>query len=235
MNILIVGGSGGIGLAIVKQLLAQQNDHQVFATYNQHDPDFSHPQLQWFKLDLQQPQQVADLANQLPTLDWIINCVGMLHDSEHLPEKSIAAVDSDFFMKNIQLNTLPSLLLIQQLQSKFSKPSQPRFAVLSARIGSIEDNRLGGWYSYRCSKAALNMLVKCVSIEWQRSLPEAAIVAIHPGTTDTALSKPFQKRVAPGSLFNTAKVANCIIDIVQQLTPEQSGRLVDYNNDIIAW
>ena len=109
------------------------------------------------------------------------------------------------------------------------------FAAISAKVGSIEDNRLGGWYSYRCSKAALNMALKTLSIEWQRKCPAVCVVSLHPGTTDTALSKPFQSHVPAASLFSPEKTAGFLVDRLAALRAEDSGSFLAFDGEALPW
>jgi len=108
-------------------------------------------------------------------------------------------------------------------------------AVVSAKVGSIEDNRLGGWYSYRCSKAALNMAIKNISIEWRRRSPNVCVTSLHPGTTDTRLSAPFQRNVPDGKLFSCDHTAQCLVDVVSRLQLSDSGKFLAYNGEELPW
>ncbi|OLQ86353.1 short chain dehydrogenase [Vibrio panuliri] len=234
MKILIFGGSGGIGLAIIKQLLTQGDNH-VVATYHAHCPAYQHPQLEWQALDITNEAQLLSLSATVGSLDWVINCVGVLHDSSHQPEKNLKSIDRDWFLTSIETNALPTLLIAKHFGANLKPSLFAKLAVVSARVGSISDNKLGGWYSYRSSKAALNMLIKGISIEWRRLLPQACVLALHPGTTDTQLSAPFQANVAAGKLFSPEYVADCFIKLIEQSTPEDSGIFLAYDGSVIAW
>ncbi len=108
-------------------------------------------------------------------------------------------------------------------------------AVLSAKVGSIADNRLGGWYSYRASKAALNMLVRTTAIEWQHRLPNATVLALHPGTTDSRLSRPFQQRLPPGQLHSPTRTGEALSRIIDSAEPEVSGRFYSWDGSLLPW
>ena len=235
MNILIIGGSGGIGSAVVERLLAEKPGATLYATYRSKRPALQHERLRWFQLDASAERSVAQMAAVLPALDMLINAIGFLHSPEHKPEKSITEFDPDFFQQNIQANTLPSLLLAKHFSRHLKAKSTSYFVSFSARIGSIEDNRIGGWVSYRASKAALNMALKTISIEWQRKLPNCCVVAFHPGTTDTGLSKPFQRNVPQGQLFTADYVAQCLLSLLSRLSAQDSGRLFSYSGEEIDW
>lgn len=235
MKVLIVGGSGGIGLAMVKQLIEDDTIDTVYATFRQRQPLLSHPKLNWFLVDVCDEAQIEHLSQTTSQLDWVINTVGLLHDDTHQPEKRLAQLDSAFFLRSMQTNALATLLLAKHLQPLLMKSKQPKFASLSARVGSISDNRLGGWYSYRASKAALNMTIKTLSIEWSRIKPSSCVFALHPGTTDTALSKPFQSNVPEGKLFSPERVARQLLAIVLQADEQLSGEFLAYDGTRIEW
>ncbi|CAH0530269.1 SDR family oxidoreductase [Vibrio hippocampi] len=239
MNILILGASGAIGFALLQQTFKQFPDAKIWGTYHRSQPESAtldpESRVTWVKLDLTDERQIERLSSNIENLDWLINCVGILHNEQVKPEKSIGSFDGDFFMQNIQINTLPTLLLAKHFTPALKKSTHPRFAVISARVGSIEDNRLGGWYSYRSSKAALNMALKTLSIEWGRTVQSGVVLALHPGTTDSELSKPFQANVPQGKLFRPEKVACDIIHILQCHRPEASGQFIAYDGTIVPW
>jgi NAD(P)-dependent dehydrogenase (short-subunit alcohol dehydrogenase family) len=133
------------------------------------------------------------------------------------------------------LNTLPSIMLAKHFAKALTQSHSARFAVISARVGSITDNRLGGWYSYRASKAALNMFLKTLSIEWQRTMKHGVVLSLHPGTTDTPLSQPFQQSVPKGKLFTPEYVANSLLPIIANATPSQTGRFFAYDGTELPW
>ena len=234
MAILILGGSGGIGQALIHHFLSSR-DTPIYATYRSQKPDIQHCRLKWFKADASSEQDLCALATQIPPLTLLINAIGLLHDSNHRPEKSISQFDSHFFEQNLRANTLPTLLLAKHFSLHLKSNQPTHFIALSARIGSISDNRAGGWISYRCSKAALNMALKTISIEWQYKLPNCCIIGFHPGTTDTGLSKPFQKNVVAERLFTAEYVAHCLDELLPSLSAEHSGRLFSYDGQDIPW
>ena len=135
----------------------------------------------------------------------------------------------------METNALPTLLIAKHFSANLKPSLNAKLAVVSARVGSISDNKLGGWYSYRSSKAALNMLIKGISIEWRRLLPKACALALHPGTTDSQLSAPFQANVAEGKLFSPEYVADCLINLIAQSTSEDSGTFLAYDGSVIPW
>ncbi|MEZ8692716.1 SDR family oxidoreductase [Vibrio splendidus] len=240
LHILVVGGSGGIGFAVVKHLLSELSRFDflgvhVDATYHSQQPELENSRLNWHKVDATNEADIEQLSKQFEKLDWLINCVGMLHTPELGPEKNLSSIDPEFFLKNISVNTLPSLLLAKHFTPILRTSDNPKFAVVSAKVGSISDNRLGGWYSYRSSKAALNMFIKTMSIEWQRTIKKGTVLALHPGTTDTALSKPFQTNVPEGKLFESSYVAHQLVDIIRTATPDNSGHFYAYDGEQLSW
>ncbi|EHC04570.1 SDR family oxidoreductase [Shewanella baltica] len=235
MKVLIVGGSGGIGQAMVKQVQETYPDATVHATYRHHLPQDRQNNIQWHALDVTNEAEIKQLSEQLTELDWLINCVGILHTQDKGPEKSLQSLDIDFFQHNLTLNTLPSVMLAKHFCHALKQSDSARFAVISAKVGSITDNRLGGWYSYRASKAALNMFLKTLSIEWQRNMKHCVVLSLHPGTTDTPLSQPFQQSVPQGKLFTPEYVANCLLPIIANATPAQTGCFFAYDGTELPW
>lgn len=168
MKILIIGASGGIGFAMLKESLARYPSAQLHATYHRTNAQWHHERVTWYQVDASNDSEVRLFSELFDDIDWVINCVGMLHTQDKGPEKSLSELNSVFFQQVITINTLPTILLAKYFTSKLKKVTHPKFAVISAKVGSISDNQLGGWYSYRASKAALNMFIKTMSIEWQR-------------------------------------------------------------------
>jgi len=235
MNIVIAGGSGGIGGAFVEALVRRSEVRKIIATCNRRSPPQDHPKVSWHRLDLTDETAIEEWATQLDEIDWLINAAGILHTRSMGPEKSIRRIDPDFFLENMSINALPALLLAKHLHGKFRHGRPAVFATISAKVGSIEDNRLGGWISYRASKAALNMSLKTLAIEWRRTLPNVAVVALHPGTTDTALSKPFQRNVPHGQLFSPGYSVNCMLSVLEKLKPAESGQFLAFDGERLPW
>lgn len=235
MNVVITGGSGGIGSAFVRVLAARPDVDKIIATHNDHSFAVDHEKASWHRLDLTDEVAIKAWAAQLDEIDWLINAAGILHTPAHGPEKSIRQVDPAFFLQNMSINALPALLLAKHLHGKFRHGRPGVFATVSARVGSIEDNRLGGWFSYRSSKAALNMSLKTLAIEWRRTLPNVAVVALHPGTTNTALSKPFQRNVPHGQLFTPGYSVNCMLSVLEKLKPADSGQFLAFDGERLPW
>ena len=235
MNALVIGGNGGIGRALLEGLSERGEYDRIHATWHNSEPAWSGAAVSWHQLDVTDEDSMQSLAAALGDVDLCINAVGMLHDASFTPEKATRHINTDYFLKSMTVNTLPTLLLAKHLGKCFRHGRQAHFATVSARVGSIGENYLGGWYSYRASKAALNQVLKTLSIEWKRSLPNVIVSALHPGTTDTALSAPFQKNLPAGQLFEPAKTAGYLLDVLDSLTPEQSGGFWSFDGERLPW
>ena len=234
-TVLVTGGNGGIGSALVDCLLERFPGCEVHASFYRAAGARRHQRLHWHRLDVRDEAAIAQLAGEFRRVDWLVNAVGFLHGSIGGPEKTVRAVNADFLLENMRLNALPSLLLAKQFGTALRRGDAPLFATLSARVGSIDDNRLGGWYSYRSSKAALNMALKTLSIEWRHSHPRGCVVALHPGTNDTPLSRPYSGSVAAQDLFDPRYTAAAFVDLLSGLEPGDSGRFLNWRGEALPW
>jgi len=244
MVVAIVGASGGIGAALLDQLAVREDVAAIHATFYR-SPQASSlgsiasfgeaTRVNWSQLDARDDLSVKTWLANIGPVDWLINCVGMLHDNTHGPEKTIRAFDVDHFSESIRANCLPTLLLGKYALPALRDAEKAVFTTISARVGSIEDNELGGWYSYRASKAALNMTLKGLSIEWRRVARNIRVLALHPGTTDSRLSKPFQKNVPDGKLFSPEKTAGLLLEQISLAQAKPSGRFIAYDGEEIPW
>lgn len=158
----------------------------------------------------------------------------MLHKGSIQPEKKMSDFSVDSFLQIIQVNTVLPLLWLGQLEHLIQS-KQLNVTILSARVASIGDNRLGGWYSYRGSKAALNMMVKTAAIELKRKHKQWQFLLFHPGTTDTALSKPFQRNVPEHKLFTPEFTAQCLLAVEKSLSPSETIHYLDWQGEQIPW
>ncbi|EXJ10602.1 SDR family NAD(P)-dependent oxidoreductase [Nitrincola nitratireducens] len=230
MAISWVLGSGGIGLAVA-QTLSNQGDEVHLLSRRPVEDNFSTYQLaDWHWASIQ-----ASLKT-LPQPDKIIIATGMLWTDEHPPEKRLEDLNESRFLEAFAANTLITAAVIEHLSERMKRNTALKLLTISAKVGSISDNKLGGWYAYRVSKAALNMLVKTTAIEWQRRYPMSAIASYHPGTTDSRLSQPFQVRLPEGQLKTPQDAAACLISVLdKQVTPEQSGRFWHWDGSEIGW
>ncbi len=248
MNILVQGASRGIGLELVRQLLQRENLARVFASCR--DPGGAHElktlvetstsRLTVVELDVCDEDSIARAAERVSAatsrLDIIVNCAGVLHDGDEMhPERRLSQVTRINMLKSFEVNALGALLVAKHFNAMFDKQERCIFATLSARVGSISDNRLGGWYAYRASKAAQNMLTKNLSIELPRTARGVICVGLHPGTVDTDLSRPFQRAVPAEQLFTLAQAARQLLSVVDALKPQDNGSLIAWNGESIPW
>lgn len=171
--------------------------------------------------------------NLLDIPDYIFLTCGLLHDTYHLPEKTITTIDPDWLIQSIYANVMPSLLFSKYITMLLNRSIKLRMICFSARVGSISDNKLGGWHSYRMSKAMLNMLVKNISIEWKIKSPESIIIGYHPGTVASPLSKPFTNKMDQNNIFTPTEAATFCLNVTDKLTVDKSGCLLDWDNQII--
>ncbi len=239
---VIVGASGGIGLAMLETLLQNPAVERVHAFARRQTTRLSqlasshNSRLSLYPIDLAEEASIeaamAKLGPASPNLVLITS--GLLYTETRMPEKSWRQLDGEYFHQQMQINALAPALLAKHLIPRMPKDQPAIFAALSARVGSIGDNRLGGWYSYRASKAALNMLLKCTAIEAKRRWPQLVVTGLHPGTVDTALSAPFQSRVPEGKLFTPEHCATSLLKVLDGLTPQDSGQVFAWDGQPIV-
>jgi len=217
---VVIGASGGIGAAFVRAL----EEEGTFDTVHAFARSFTGSG----HLDLEDEASIAAAAavvakGAAPTLIFV--ATGLLHADGHGPEKAIGDLDPAWLARTFAVNAVGPAIVAKHFLPLMPRDGRCVFAVLSARVGSISDNRLGGWYGYRAAKAALNMLVRTLAIEEKRRNGRSIVVALHPGTVDTALSKPFQGNVAPGQLFDADRAALQLLDVIDGLKAPDSGKL----------
>lgn len=238
MTTLVVGANGGIGRAVVELALAE--GESVLAVSRQSLP-LAHPRLQYFRGGADDhgiASVTSELAAQPGGIDRVVITLGLLHQKSEpalFPEKRLEEVRSTQWQRSFFVNTLLPGLWVSQLLPILKGEQPCVMSVLSARVGSIGDNGLGGWYSYRSSKAALNMFLKTAAVEYARRAPNVKLLAFHPGTTDTALSKPFQANVAPQKLFTPQFVARQLREIMQSQQIDGTLSYLDWRGQPIPW
>ncbi|MDZ8050190.1 MAG: SDR family NAD(P)-dependent oxidoreductase [Aulosira sp. ZfuVER01] len=247
VNALIVGASQGIGLGFVKKLLLDERISKIYTTYRQPDSALElinlgseHPErLICLSLDITEESQIAEAIQQIHTqvtkLHLVVNCVGLLHDDTLQPEKSLRQINPENLLRYFQINSIGAVLLAKHLLPLFKHGERSVLATISAKIGSISDNQLGGWYGYRASKAALNMFMRTAAIEYGRSSPKTLVVTLHPGTTDTRLSRPFQKNVPAEKLFSIERTVNQLLSVIEQLQEGDSGQFFSWDGSRLPW
>jgi NAD(P)-dependent dehydrogenase (short-subunit alcohol dehydrogenase family) len=252
---LIVGASRGIGLGFVQQLLDEPRVTQIYATYRDSASagellalsqwhgatggDSQGNRLVLLRMDVTEETQIAAALERIQAesgkLHLALYCVGLLHGEAFQPEKSLRSLNSDQLLRYFQVNAIGAGLLAKHLMGLLRHGEPSIFAAISAKVGSIGDNELGGWYGYRASKAALNMLMKTTALEYERRCPKARVVLLHPGTTDTQLSQPFQANVPPGKLFSVERTVQQLLAVLSQVGPEDSGKFYSWDGSELPW
>jgi len=248
-NVLIQGASRGIGLEFVRQCLGSTRVGHVIATCRSPGgatelaalAAANAGRLTVLPLDVTDEASIAatveTVAQTVPRLHLVVNCAGVLHDASlHVrPEKRLADVQPAALARAFAVNAIGPLLLARHCEPLLAHAERAVFASLSARVGSIEDNRLGGWYAYRGSKAAQNMYTRTLAIEWARSRRNVICVALHPGTTDTDLSRPFQANVPAHKLFTTEHAVAELLRVIDRLQPQDTGQFFAWDGERVPW
>jgi len=233
---LIIGAGGGIGGAVINRLAREQPERDTLAISRA--PLALPDSVQQIICDYSEAgieQAVHELAPMQGRIATVVISTGILHTATIQPEKRAEDLDMASMLEVLRINTvIPSLWLMKLV--KILRGQQPcRVFVLSARVGSISDNLKGGWYSYRASKAALNMVIKTAAIEYARRAPNIKLVAFHPGTVDTGLSQPFQRNVPEGKLFSTDFVAEKLLSLSSTLPVDGEASYLDWAGEKITW
>jgi len=238
LNAAVIGAAGGIGGGFVEQLANAPAIKRLYAL-SRSRPVLIPSAAQWHQIDIQNEASVAAAAaaiGESGPLDLVVVATGILHDDGGLtPEKTWRALDGDAFAKIFAVNTIGPALVAKHFLPVLARDRKAVFAALSARVGSISDNQLGGWHAYRASKAALNMLIRTFAIELAYRNPSALCVGLHPGTVDTNLSAPFQGNVPDGKLFTPATAAASLLNVIDSLNESDSGRLFAWDGLPIDW
>ncbi|MEM6596682.1 MAG: SDR family NAD(P)-dependent oxidoreductase [Cyanobacteria bacterium P01_C01_bin.69] len=246
-NALVVGATQGIGLEFIRQVLQDERMDHVFATYRSQETaaqlfalaEQYAERLHCIPMDITDESQIETGILQIraiaPNLHFVINCVGLLHNEQQQPEKALRQLNTENLLNYFQINSIGPALIAKHVMPLLRHKEPSLLATISAKIGSIGDNRIGGWYGYRASKAALNMFLKTASIEYRRRSPNTTIVMLHPGTTDTGLSKPFQRGVPPEKLFSTEKTVSQLMAVLSDIKPEDSGEFFSWDGSRLPW
>ena len=234
----VFGASGGIGAALVAELRRRNPGCRIYVGSRQPEPS-DDPQVTSFTFDLRDAASIGAAAQAIGgegPLDLAFVATGMLVGPDGTgPERSFKQITAQGLAEQFAINAIGPALIAQAVLPLLARDRRAVFAVLSARVGSIGDNRLGGWYGYRAAKAALNMLVRNFAIELARSHPQAIVAGLHPGTVATALSAPFQRGVAPDRLFAAETAAVHLLDTLDGLTPQDSGGLFAWDGTPIPF
>ncbi|ETN93276.1 C signal [Gammaproteobacteria bacterium MOLA455] len=238
---LVLGASGGLAQAIVSELMADAGIDTVIAVSRgaapEHFATAPAPPM-WIETEYSEPAMAA-VVEQLQCfagrITRVVICHGILHGDSLWPEKRLEDISADSLQTVFQANSVVPVLWLKLLHRLLKSKQRCVVAALSARVGSIGDNHLGGWYAYRSSKAALNMMLRTLSIEYGRRVKNVKIISFHPGTTDTALSKPFQASVPSDKLFTPEFVAGRLCKIMDKAEIDGQLSYLDWDNKAIPW
>lgn len=225
----VFGASGGIGRAMSEEL-AQRGCETVHAGSRRGEGPTG-TAIRPFSFDLTDEASIAAAAESMreDPPEWVIVATGVLTLADGTgPERTLKRLDPKAMAEVLALNTVGPALIAKHLLPLLPRTRRFVFAALSARVGSISDNGLGGWHSYRASKTALNMLLKNFALEMGRTHPDGVVVGLHPGTVDTELSEPFQSNLPEGQLTEPGEAARNLLEVMGSLAPEQSGKVFDF-------
>jgi NAD(P)-dependent dehydrogenase (short-subunit alcohol dehydrogenase family) len=238
LRAVIFGANGGIGAALVKQL-EQSGRFSAIHAGGRKPQEFAQPGTMPFAFDLTDEDSIAQAAQAIGVagpIDLAIVATGVLHGAgPQMPEKSWRVLDGEAMSRVFSINTIGPALVAKHILPLLRRDERSVFAVLSAKVGSITDNRSGGWHSYRASKAALNMLVRNFAIETARQNPNGIVVAVHPGTVDAALSRPHRRSVPEGNLQTPEQSASHILAALDELSAADSGGLIGWDGKKIPY
>ena len=235
---LVIGASSVIAQAAIKQFEDNQDCLGIFAISRVSPSQDKASKSQWIESDYSEAsiQQVCQtLTPYSGTITKVLICNGILHNDSMMPERKLEEISASQLTTVLHANTVIPMLWLSRLLPILQGKHDTQVALFSARIGSISDNKTGGWYSYRASKAALNMLIQTSSVEYARRAKNVKLIAFHPGTTDTPLSKPFQRSVPKDKLFTAEFVATQLLSIMESITMDNKAAYLDWNNQAIEW
>lgn len=237
-RVVVIGAASAIAKALITALLQNPAIHQVIAVCRNTDDSMSDSRLKHIQCDYS-AAGIADIALALKpyagSFTRVFVCTGVLHNAVIQPEKRVEDIAAEQMAEVFRINSIVPALWLQTLLPVLKNSNHCVLTLFSARVGSISDNHKGGWYSYRASKAALNMLIKTAAVEYARRAPGVKLLAFHPGTVDTGLSKPFQKNVPPEKLFTPEFVASRLIEITDQLPVDGTASYLDWAGQTISW
>lgn len=236
MNVAIIGANGSIGSALIKHISQDESCKNIYA-FARSEPEIKVANVRYNLIDYTEESKIsfaADVTDSTGPLDLVIVTIGMLHSESIKPEKSLQSLATANIEQVLHTNAIIPSIVAKFFLPKLAKHSRSIFVALSARVGSISDNKLGGWYSYRMSKAALNMFIKTVAIEYKRTHTHSIIVGIHPGTVDSELSKPYQNNVQQNQVFSPEYSARKIVEVIGKLDPEDTGKILAWDGVVIT-
>jgi len=234
-NIAIIGSSGAIGNAFVEHYLKDNAVEKIFS-FSRSVNSHTSKKIYSFDIDIESQESIEKAASYLEGcyLDRVIIASGVLHTESFQPEKSIKDLNYETLSKVYSVNTIGPALVGKYFLPLLNKKNKSVMAFLSARVGSISDNKVGGWYSYRSSKSALNQIVKNFSIEMKRSNPNAVILALQPGTVESKFSEPFEKNISKDKLFSPDFSVDMMSKVIESANSSSSGNLIAWDGEVIS-
>lgn len=245
---LIQGASRGIGLALAEEFLARAPENHVIATCRAPEQaralrllaETEPQRLHVLRLDVCDESSIekaaVEVGQQTDRLHLLVNAAGLLHDGpDHQPEKRLESIDPQQLHRAFEVNAFGPLLVAKHFFPWLRHDERSVLANLSARVGSIGDDRAGGWYGYRASKAAQNMFTRNIAIELGRRAPNCICVALHPGTVATELSRPFRRGVPAEKLFEPERAARQLLDVIEGLSRDDSGEFFAWDGSPVPW
>ena len=236
-RVAVFGASGAIGSAFVDECLDRYDTAKIFCFARSPERIPVHARVETHIFSLDDPDGLKASAKAIQAdggLDLIFVATGQLHSATTKPEKTIRSLSVTGMEETLRTNTILPALIMKHFLPLLPKHKKAVFAAISARVGSISDNFSGGWYSYRASKAALNMLIRCAAIEMQRTHQNAVVIGMHPGTVDSTLSKPFQGNIPSGQLMRPVKSAAMLLDVITNVDQSQTGKCLAYDGTEIS-
>jgi NAD(P)-dependent dehydrogenase (short-subunit alcohol dehydrogenase family) len=235
-TIIVLGASGAIGGALIRTLLDSATTRQIFAL-SRKPIEIVDPRVSALAIDLENETSLIQAANACQVeggVDLIINTIGILHEGDNIrPEKGLKELDPETMARMFKVNTIGPALVMKHFSPLLARDRRAIIASLSARVGSIGDNKTGGWYSYRASKAALNQLIRTASIELAARRPHVICVGLHPGTVRSAMSEPFLQRYTKNEIFEPETAATALLCVLASLTPAQTGKIFAWDGQEI--
>ncbi len=236
---MVVGVSGGIGRALAEALAARGTHARVWGLSRSRPHDWPEDEAHgWLPVDLLDEASLARAAARLAkdgVVTTVLVATGVLATEGAAPEKTYRALDAAALAVLFAVNATGPALVAKHLLPLTPRDRRSVFAALSARVGSIGDNRLGGWYAYRASKAALNMLMRTLAVEHRQTRPQGVLVVLHPGTVETALSRPFVSRASTRTVFRPAFAAAALLQVLDGLQPEDTGGFFAWDGQPVPW
>ena len=234
-KVAVIGSSGAIGSAFVDHYINDQSINSIFS-FSRSSIGIDNNKVKHFSIDIENENSVQDAAKSVEEInfDEIIIASGLLHTNDFGPEKSIKDLKADNILKILNVNTVGPAIIGKHFLPLLNKNNKSVMAFLSARVGSISENKLGGWYAYRASKSALNQIIKTFSIELKRTNPKAIIIGLQPGTVDSELSAPFKRSVSKNKLFSAEYSASQLLGVIERVDESSSGNLISWDGEIIS-